>query len=198
MNRPSTEDLARWDALARAATPGPWYARHTDDQSYMCCDFVSTEPGVRKGHDGGHIDDVDPGTVVALTLLQSPRLAEADAYEANVEFIAASRTAIPALLAEVAELQAERAAERFEPDGALPGWHADERFRRYRAFFPGSLMADVSPSMELNRNFGSAKWVLFENYEAVCIGRAKSARMAMHAAEEEARRRGLLPTEETP
>lgn len=106
----SNEELDRLEKLAQAATPGPWYAHATDDQMFMNARYV----GLKKcdfRHDGEcglDIDDPDDGNeIICITLLQSPPLVLQDACDENTMFIAASREAVPALVAEVRRLRAE-------------------------------------------------------------------------------------------
>jgi len=90
------EELARIEALANAAAPGPWEIR-THDELYAV-----------KGQ-AGWVASMDADT------------SSADA--ANAFFIAAARDAVPALVAEVRRLRAAAAvamdAMRDEPDVAF-------------------------------------------------------------------------------
>jgi hypothetical protein len=86
------EQRAEWSRLAEAATAGPWETQ-IEDRSGAYVVGPSTNP---------HIPSPD---VVATTRF-SDRFAADDG--ANMSFIAASRTAIPALLADVETLTAER------------------------------------------------------------------------------------------
>lgn len=136
------EELAELERLEQAATAGPWYPHATDDEVFMNARYVSTEPGPTmrrvKLSDGEHVIDVGKWThdgaqgmadgnkdqaqsdkVVAVTLLQAPRLADPDQCDENTELIAALRNAAPRLLAELAELRAENARLRGERDAAL-------------------------------------------------------------------------------
>ena len=104
----NTTELRR---LLDAATPGPWHARATDDWKCQTAFYVSTIPGSGMQHDGQRgldIDaDIDSDNIIAVTLLQSPPVATAEASDANTELIAAAVNALPALLAmvEAAEKQ---------------------------------------------------------------------------------------------
>lgn len=105
-------------------TPGRWYPRATDDNMAMNARFVGVRPNPgdepdKMQHDngmgmaandplGGEAPVNDPAAppsdkepseqVVAITLLQSPRLADADEYDANTEFIAKMHQYLPRLL----------------------------------------------------------------------------------------------------
>ncbi len=87
--------LAAIEARHRAATKGPWYARMTDDEVFMNACYISTKPGSGGTfrHDGGQgmaPGTCDAGSVVAITLLQSPLLANVadEKWDENTEFIA--------------------------------------------------------------------------------------------------------------
>ena len=60
-DRPTEADLARWEALADQATPGPWTARHRDSNN-------PTQDPARDGeHLGWHLDPLavpDRGQIV--------------------------------------------------------------------------------------------------------------------------------------
>lgn len=88
------------------ATPGPWYAHATDDDMCMCAEYVGTVP-CEFAHDQKAGFNVDPDTVIAITLLQSPPYCTADIHEHNTRFIANARTDIPALLYEIDRLREE-------------------------------------------------------------------------------------------
>jgi hypothetical protein len=93
----SDEDLAAWAALTDAATPGPWFASGGPWR---------TEGLVYAGHADPHY-----GTCVADCMepqyieLESERIEDSNCLN-DAAFIAAARTALPALLAEVARLRA--------------------------------------------------------------------------------------------
>jgi len=95
----TTNELRR---LLSEATPGPWHARATDDWKCQTAFYVSTLPGSGMQHDGQRgldIDaDIDSDNIVAVTLLQSPPVATAEASDANTELIAAAVNALPLLL----------------------------------------------------------------------------------------------------
>lgn len=79
-------DLDRLEVLAAAATPGPWRA-HAENRK-ACRAIVETE---------------DREQVADATMW------DIDQCRENADFIAASRTAVPALIAEVRKAQAQRA-----------------------------------------------------------------------------------------
>ena len=66
---------------AARATPGPWYAHATDDMHASNARYVSVAPGNIFHHDNkrgmleGASHQAKPEDVVAITLLQSPKLA---------------------------------------------------------------------------------------------------------------------------
>lgn len=111
MTAPMTEQrLAEIEARANAATRGPWFAHATDDQMFMNARYVSITPGSFHHDEGngmaeGWSSQVDSETVVAITLLQSPRLVDPDEMDENTEFIAAARFDVPALVMEVRRLR---------------------------------------------------------------------------------------------
>lgn len=104
-----------------AATPGPWFAHATDDRYSMNAFYVSVVPsetGFR--HDGQHgldpnsDEQANPAEVIAITLLQAPRLVEIGGRDndmtdwkcdENTLFIAHSRVDMERLLAEVDRLK---------------------------------------------------------------------------------------------
>lgn len=114
----SEQELDRIEARCEAATPGPWYARSTDDQVFMNALFVGTRPG-EMGVDGLYHDDgrglaaggkeqAPPEQIIAITLLQSPHLADVkdELWDENTLFIAYARSDIPRLIGEVRRLRA--------------------------------------------------------------------------------------------
>lgn len=91
-------DIERLKRLCEQATPGPWYDHNPDDDMCMNVYAVSTspiEPDVGLDHRSN-----DHASIVALTLFQSPRIVDHEAaqWDVDAEFIAAARTALPALL----------------------------------------------------------------------------------------------------
>ena len=114
----SSIDLAADRAIIEAATPGPWYARATDDERSMNARYVSTYGFSDRGcldleHD--NVQGMNPRSgnrtkpydVVSITLLQSPPLALAYRCDENTVFIAAARTRWPAALDEIERLREE-------------------------------------------------------------------------------------------
>src|SRR5437879_5577764 len=89
-------------------TPGDWYAHHTDDAHYMNAMYVNTVPGPTQlgfvvddgtGMAAGAKDQADHEQVVAITLLQEPRLADSEECDENTLFIANVHQHVPRLLA---------------------------------------------------------------------------------------------------
>lgn len=80
--------LADMEAKAKAATPGAWHIIETDDERFMSAVYVATTP-----------EDATPGetpeNVIAVTLLQSPRVAciADEKWDENTTFIAAANPA---------------------------------------------------------------------------------------------------------
>jgi hypothetical protein len=103
-------------ARASRATPGPWYSHATDDEYASNALYVSSIPGTKERHDNrrglshGNAHQVPPEQVVAITLLQAPRLCQPDEYEENTDFIANARSDVPHLVEEVWRLR-KRVAE---------------------------------------------------------------------------------------
>ena len=111
-------DLDRLEQLAKDASPGPWYAKATDDDVSMSALYVSTVPGPFAHDQKRSMEEPSDiyEDVVAITLLQSPRLADiADAkWNENAHYIAAvSPDVVLELIAEVRRLHAT---------GLVPGW----------------------------------------------------------------------------
>lgn len=101
------------------ATPGPWCAHNPDDRMAMNAYAVSTskhEPTI----DGALEDDNDYAEVVALTMLQSPRLAchGAQRWAEDAEFIASARSDVPALCDLVVRIYSELARQTTVADVA--------------------------------------------------------------------------------
>lgn len=93
------EKLAEWEALAEKATPGPW--SHRIDTSWNHPDRIVDAPAlvvIRDEHCDIHW--------------------KAGRDEANFDFIAAARTALPEAIAEIRRLQAENAPTADAPDKA--------------------------------------------------------------------------------
>jgi len=131
-------ELNRLQELVNKATPGPWYPRATDDDKFMNALYVCSVPGPRRpdepnadlfasGYHGlmfdggnsmayGFPDQAQSDSVIAITLLQSPRLADNNECDENTEFIAAARTAVPQLLMEVFKLRQQLVMAQQERD----------------------------------------------------------------------------------
>lgn len=122
------EELQAIEARANAATPGPWYAIATDDEHFQSAAYVGLEKRGKLGegllieetgellgaglyNDGGRRKKrlmpggVDPETVIAITTLQYPRLADLENHSENALFIAYARDDVPALVSEVRRLR---------------------------------------------------------------------------------------------
>lgn len=109
--------LSLLEKLNNNTTPGPWYPRAGDDDMCMNARWVSTDPGKGFEHDG-FIHDHDSTKCVAITLLQHPRLVEADdPYDDNLLFICEAKHAVPRLVAEVRALRAELAELKGKHNG---------------------------------------------------------------------------------
>ncbi len=102
----SNDELDEWEALAGAATPGPWFERRLDDSYAASLVAVSTAPGSGANE---RWPDFASGELVAGTLVQFPEryvdVAD-DRWDENARFIAVSREAVPRLIAEVRRLRA--------------------------------------------------------------------------------------------
>lgn len=109
------EELKAIEARVQAATPGPWYAIHTDDEAFQTATYVGLDPrgtlvGPREYSDGTrHKKRIMEGgvsyeRVVAITCLQMPLLTLLDESEENTRFVAHAREDIPALIAEIRRL----------------------------------------------------------------------------------------------
>ena len=96
-----TIDLEHLEALCDAATKGPWYDHNPDDEHHMNAYVVSTSPIEPCIDTDERVND--HAIIVAITLLQTPRVActSDGRYEQNAAFIAAARTAMPALITEL-------------------------------------------------------------------------------------------------
>lgn len=105
------EELTEIEVRANAATPGPWYAHATDDEVFSNARYISLEPGEfrhdnKRSMDSQSDERADSEQVIAITLLQSPRLADCDECDENTLFIAHARSDIPRLIAEIRRLRA--------------------------------------------------------------------------------------------
>ena len=123
------EWLAAVEAEWQGTTPGTWYPHATDDEWFQSALYVSTDPGET---DRGFVNDdlrrmsetpgeqADSQRVIAITLLQRPRLADVDACDANTLFIANVHQYLPRLLTLARRLDAALAAceqQRSAADG---------------------------------------------------------------------------------
>ncbi|WP_088282813.1 hypothetical protein [Kineosporia sp. A_224] len=97
--------LASLAALADRATPGPWRVRLLDDEWAMNLVAVGTAEDTGQAE---RCPGFDHSAIVAATLVQQPRYVDIadERWDENAAFIAAARTAVPELLAEIARLRA--------------------------------------------------------------------------------------------
>ncbi|MGO4612656.1 hypothetical protein AB4305_11760 [Nocardia sp. 2YAB30] len=97
-------ELDQLDALARAATPGPWFVRLLDDEHAMNLVAVSTVPDTGLGE---RWPTFDHHQIVAATLIQQPRYVDTadERWDDNALFIAHARQAVPRLIDEVRRLR---------------------------------------------------------------------------------------------
>lgn len=98
------QELAAIEELAKAATPGPWFIRHLDDEAAMNLVAISTVPDT--GH-GERWPEFDHREIVAATLVQRPRYVDVadERWDENAQFIANARQDIPRLIAEIKRLR---------------------------------------------------------------------------------------------
>lgn len=101
MTRP---DLDALSALADAATPGPWENYGYEDRPNW---IIGHSPD---GPEGGYYGKVD------VLCIQDENLDGSYMNDADAEFIAASRTAVPALIAYARELE-----QRIDELGRITG-----------------------------------------------------------------------------
>lgn len=88
--------------LCSETTPGPWYPRYGDDDMAMNCRWISKNQNSKFSF----IYDENSNDTIAITLLQSPRLADTDDfYDKNMMFICEAKKAIPLLIDEVLRLR---------------------------------------------------------------------------------------------
>lgn len=117
MTSPTHKDLQRWAEMAERATPGPWTVRAVN----------SSEVRITQ-------DPVPSGVNPFVARVSSRR-----GIDANAAFIAESRTAVPALLAEVTRLRAlcreavTLARDYVEHTLPIPRREADERLQAITA-----------------------------------------------------------------
>lgn len=116
MEQELLDDALELDALA---TPGPWFAHYTDDMYAANAVFVSTQPKDEqidpgRGLAAGAIEQIEPGYVVAIVLLQNPPLANIsdERWDCNARFIAAARTYMPQMAKEIISLRGQINAMR--------------------------------------------------------------------------------------
>lgn len=112
-NVPDVIDLDEIEELCAAATPGPWFVRHLDDESAMNLVAISTAPDTGETQ---RWPDFDYQELIAATLVQHPRYVDcADSrWDENAAFIAMAREAVPRLVREIKRLQRLLPQERRE------------------------------------------------------------------------------------
>jgi hypothetical protein len=104
------EDLDRLEALAAAATKGPWRAGRMDTESYYIDGsgpFKNVYADDPRGGVHPQLGEILPYVVAT---------GEGDECRDNAAFIAASREAVPALIAEVRRLTVQRDGLRDDCD----------------------------------------------------------------------------------
>ena len=119
--------LAELDALCAAATPGPWA---WDDHSYddgqpaiLLSTYHGPElPGFPMADDGSANEDGTPDLLLEKGVLLERISPEASSFcetplGGDLAFIAAARTALPELIAEVRRLRAELASAELQLSG---------------------------------------------------------------------------------
>ena len=89
------EALEKLKALCDAATPGPWYAVRSDDRHFATTVYISTVQDDALPRPDECYEDI-----VAITLYQDDPVAchSSMLWRENANFIAAARTALPALI----------------------------------------------------------------------------------------------------
>jgi hypothetical protein len=99
------EDLTAIEDRCRAATPGPWFVRHLDDENAMNLTAVGTSPDTARGE---RWPDFDQGQIIAATLVQHPRYVDSadQRSDANAAFIAGARLDVARLVLEIRRLRA--------------------------------------------------------------------------------------------
>jgi len=107
------DELEQIELRYNAATPGPWFVRHLDDDYAMSLTAVSTRPDTGRGE---RWPDFDSTEIVAATLVQQPRYVDAadQRWDENALFIAYARTDIPSLVAEIKRLRSHGAGDDVE------------------------------------------------------------------------------------
>lgn len=114
-------DLEKDLKLCEQMPGDDWYAHATDDKCCACAQYVSTVPGLF-GHDGrrgleeGGNRQVNPSTVIAITLLQNPHLAVHDSGEWDklTRFIAQSKKGWPYAIRRAMSAEARRINSKLE------------------------------------------------------------------------------------
>lgn len=104
----NSEQLAKVKTLTAGMTPGPWFVVWTDDTCSMNAVYVGTKDrGLDHDNQIG-MDGSRFGEVVAITLLQEPRLAchDSESWDANAELIAAAPDLLDTINANVKRLHA--------------------------------------------------------------------------------------------
>lgn len=141
-----TDRLAEIRQRCEAATPGPWYPKATDDACCMNARYVSLVPGEWRHDDGrGMAEPADYASVVAITLLQSPRLAcvSDERWDENTLFIAHAREDLPALLEVVEAAVKARLAARLEAE-ARETWEHGGDSAKYDAAIQDAVDAEIA------------------------------------------------------
>ena len=95
---PTPADLDRWQALCDAATKGPWYSNHTDQEvdEHQYVEWMEIGPW-----------QDDSADSIAFSKHAPPNANMPDQIIENFDFIAESRTALPACIAEIRRLREE-------------------------------------------------------------------------------------------
>lgn len=93
------DDLEKLQEIEERCTPGPWFVRWLDDQSYMSSVAISTDRGSVRNIKFNNYQ-WDSSDIVALFLLQSPDLVNHidGKYSENVEMVCAVRNILPELI----------------------------------------------------------------------------------------------------
>jgi hypothetical protein len=119
VSAPTPEQLAEWRALADEATEGPW--EHITGRSSHRLLAAVTAPNVATGD----------GSVIAVTV---------EVLAPDAAFIAATREAVPALIAEVERLRSKVA----RVETLLGEWRAKQN-RNREQYLPGPLPLPAGP-----------------------------------------------------
>jgi hypothetical protein len=91
-------------ALAKSATPRPWFVRDVDDTHASSLVAISTKEGTCNNE---HWPNFDPSEIVAATLVQNPRYVSIadEKWDENARYIVAAVTVLPFLIEEVIRLR---------------------------------------------------------------------------------------------